>query len=239
MHYHCEIVLPPCEDVENAIASIMEPFDESPSEPNEDHDRQHAFWDWHVLGGRFAGVKAEQAYDKAKLDEFYQWCTDEKVTVSGLQCGKQELKPATQIPKVDAKWNEMFPRQDGKLVACPRFHHSNNQWAHGIEGMIEGDICRVDEALHVTCARVIFAGPSWVCGDKEGDAGSYTGPLKAEHMFCEDIWNGVNFVTTNWDGKLSTAIDMYRKHLERYKDEYRRVIEPHDDWQVATVDYHS
>ncbi|GAF91717.1 unnamed protein product, partial [marine sediment metagenome] len=98
MHYHCEIILPPTDAVESAIAEIMAPFDEN----NEDEEtRSPSFWDWYQIGGRWSGSKLTDHFDKDKLKNFHAELENRKVTVSGFQCGKQDISPASQIPMVD------------------------------------------------------------------------------------------------------------------------------------------
>ena len=99
------------------------------------------------------------------------------MTVSGVQCGKHELQPATQIPAVDAKWNEMFP--SGETVKCPLFAHSNDQYGRNDDGTIAGDISSLADSLDVECGRVIFGGPSH-SGDSQWD-----GPLEATFMLSD------------------------------------------------------
>lgn len=235
MHYHCEIVLPPNTDnIAEAVESVMRPFDESPDEEPEDFDSSDAFWDFYVIGGRWAGTKLIASYDPEKIKEFRQWLADEGVTVSGVQCGKQELRPAEQIPKVDAKWNEMFPPKDGIAAPCPMFQHSNDQYGKRGRGMIKGDICSLADAMKVTCERVIFAGPSY-----DFEAKDWAGPPGATFMLCDSTWNGVNHMQIKWDGRIGSAFEQFKDKLKHCKDTYRQAVEPQDDWITVTVDYHS
>lgn len=224
MHHHMEIVMPPTKDIEGAVARILKQFDENlPAE-----DRNHAFWDWYVIGGRFAGHKFIASFDEAKIDEFYEWLNTEKITVSSLQSGKQALKPETQIPKVDAKWNEMFPSQTP--VACPLFQHSNDQYAKNgkLSGTLPDDVCLLmDVPERLLCQRVIIASPN------------YKDEVEAEFMLVDDAWNGVSYMKVDWDGKLSTALAKCREKMKNYKPEYVEKHSPQDDWLVVTVDYHS
>ena len=234
MHYHCEIILPSdVDDVESAIASIMEPFNENGDPTDDDYYPSNSFWDWYVIGGRFAGAKQMAKYDAEKVEEFHKWCDDEGVTVSGLQCGKQTLEPSSQIQKVDAKWNEMFPSGD-RITACPIFSHSNDQYGRVASGTIDGDIGPLSEAMRQSCSRVIIASRSMGL-----DSFEYTGPYRAEHMICDSTWNGVNFMNTDWDGRVETAIDSFKKRLENWKEAHRERVTPTDDWIAVTVDYHS
>lgn len=226
MHYHLEIVLPPDhENLEEAVAAVLAPFDE-----NVEENRQ-PFWDWWVIGGRYAGQKLLAGLDQSKVTEFYQWMKDEGVTVSGFVAGKQELSPKDQIPKVDAKWREMFPQS--KQETCPLFNHSNDQYGRVGESTIRGDISKLGESpADLECERVIFAGREW-----EDDG--WTGRIRPVFMLSRDWWNGVNHLNSDWDGKVSTAIERWRKHMESYAHRYRLIHEPNDEWIVVTVDYHS
>lgn len=231
MHYHCEIVIPPTTDIEAAIASVMEPFNEQPKDPEE--STKHTFWDFWVIGGRWAGRKLLAQCDQEKLKAFYAWLSEEKITVAGVQFGKQEISPAQQIPKVDAKWNEMFPSAQPR--PCPIFRHSNNQHGDGLSGTLPHDVQRLsDVSPELKCSRVIFAKPSF-----ESKTNEHTGPLEASFMLVESAWNGCNHMPVQWDGKLTTALAKYRESFRTHRDEYAAKIDPKDDWLVVTVDYHS
>lgn len=230
MHYHCEIVIPPTRDIEGAIQSVLAQFNEN-AEGEDGSD--YAFWDFWVIGGRWAGHKLLAKYDKAKMDAFHEWMTAEKITVSSLQAGKQELSPASQISKVDAKWNEMFPSETH--ISCPLFNHSNDKYADGLRGTLPSDISKLsDVSSTLECSRVIFAKPSYESSSKD-----HTGPLEAAFMLCDSQYNGCNYMKIDWDGKFSTAVVQYRDSLKNYKEEYAAKISPTDDWLAVTVDYHS
>ncbi len=53
MHYHLEIILPPTEDIEKAIAEILQQFDEN------EEENTNSFWDWYQIGGRYTGCHDE------------------------------------------------------------------------------------------------------------------------------------------------------------------------------------
>lgn len=234
MHYHCEIILPPnTADIVAAVELVMRPFGENRGS-DEDYDisSKHAFWDFYKIGGRMAGTKHKASLDQDKLATFCEWLTAEKITVSAVRCGKPELSPASQIPRVDAKWNEMFP--SGTPMACALFAHSNNQYGEGTDGTIAGDIGKLGDALKVKCERVIFAGPSYNPETKELD-----GPMEATFMVAEDAWNGVNHMPVAWDQTVGGALEQFRQSLKTYRYEYRARIQPTDDWIAVTVDYHS
>ena len=212
MHYHLEVIMPPTDDVEGAIKKILAPFDEDAE------DARHALWDWYQIGGRFAGSKAEARFPKEKMDAFHAWMKQEKITVSGLQWGKQELSPASQIEKVDAKWREMF----GVTGPCSLFLHSNKN-----HGALPGDICELKYAMYCSAHRVIIAGPS------------YDGSIEATYMVAQSEWNGVSHIETKWDGTIRSALEAFTERAKSYKDEWREKIMPHDDWISVTVDYHN
>jgi hypothetical protein len=226
MHTHSEIVIPPTTDIEAAVAQIMRPFDE-----NLDRDDEHrlpSFWDFYVIGGRFAGHKLLASYDKAKIDAFYEWLTAEKVTVSSLQAGKQKLSPESQEAKVDAKWNEMFPSEHP--IKCPVFAHSNDQYSKGMDGVLPDDVMLLmDVPASLTMSRIIFAEHSY----------KNDGTIEPEFMLIDDAWNGCNYMKTAWDGTFGTALSQYREKFKHMSDEAKARKMPQDNWLVVTVDSHS
>lgn len=225
MHYHCEIIMPKTADISKSIEEILLPFSEN-DEENENHSGR-SFWDSFVIGGRWAGAKERCTYPAALLEKFYVKMKENKITVSGLQAGKQSIEPKSQIPLVDEIWNEFFPTEAGEIVACPLFAHSNNQYDSN--DLLSCDICRVDEIPEkLTCSRIIIAGPTY---DDNG--------MEATFMLCDSMWNGVNHVDTTWDGKALSAITDWSKKLENYNKEYAEKFSPMEDWICVTVDYHS
>jgi hypothetical protein len=226
MHHHLEIVMPPTDRIEDAVGSVMARFDENGK------DTHRAFWDWWVIGGRWAGTKRMARYDKEKLDAFDKWGLEEGLTVSGFQAGKPELNPKSQIAKVDAKWQEMFPSDPP--IPCPLFAHSNNQYDHGAGGRLPEDVALLrDVSRTLTMSRVIIAGPKSYL-----EEGETPGP-EATFMLVDEEWNGTNHMKVAWDGTLGGALDAFKKHIEHYRPEYAETITPKDDWLVVTVDYHS
>ena len=232
-HHHLEIIMPPTENISAAVDLIMKKFHECPDttgmdedeKSNADYDVRYAFYDWYVIGGRWAGSKMMAKYDPKKLEDFYKWLTDEKVTVSGVRAGKEELSPASQIPKVDKKWNEMFPSD--KFVACPIFNHSNDQYGTRGESTIDGDICKLSEiSPSLTASRVIIANTEY------DPTNSFSNP--AAFMVTDSYYNGVNWSDSKWNGKVVTALKMYDEHVKIFKKQV-----PTEDWLVVTVDYHS
>lgn len=209
MHYRLEIVMPPTEDVKAAIEQIMAPFDEN------GEYRNHAFWDYWLIGGRWSGSKIKALLGDDRIRKFNDLLVEKRVTVSGVQCGKYTLEPASQIAEVDALWCEHFP--DSPIKQCPLFDH------------YKGDVMRLDEIpKDLEAGHVIVAGP-----DHTGEG------LEATYMIQDEAWNGVTYVKSEWDGKVSTAIEMHLKRIESYRPEYIEKSTPKPDWLVVTVDYHS
>lgn len=216
MHYHAEIIMPPTNNVEAAVESIMAPFDEN---NNDENSSSHRFWDWYEIGGRWSGHKAQTKLGAARIDAFMEKLRSMSITVSGIQFGKQELQPASQIDTVDALWRAEFP--ESGIDKCPLFKHSGS--------LIFGDVCKLSEIPeNLTAVRVIIARPE----DKFG-------PARAEYMMQEDFWNGCTHVRSTWDMRVSTALDDYKSRIKQYTDEYREKISPRCDWLCVTIDYHS
>lgn len=222
MHYQLEIVMPPTDDVKTAVTEIMKPWKEG----NDDDDACPAqFWDWWVIGGRFAGAKFLARFEKSKIDAFYAALKEKGVTVAGLQCGKQELKPESQISMVDDLWNQMFPETEGR--SCPLFAHSNDQYSS--ESLLPDDVCRLsDIPAHLEAERVIIAAPGY-----EGKG------IEAVFMISRDHWNGCNHVKSDWDGTFAQAVEKFTGKLNGDAEQYVARCTPRDDWFVVTVDYHT
>lgn len=219
MHFHMEIVMPPTDDVEAAIAQIMEPFNEC-GEDEDGHCNSNAFWDWYVVGGRWSGHKDEAKFDKSQLEAFNAALHDRKVTVSGVQCGKQDLQPESQIPMVDALWREMFP--ESGLDVCPLFGHSPRT--------LPTDICTLANMPEgLTASTAIVAGPSYSDESK----------MRACYLIQDRMWNGVTHIDTKWDGKISSMIAAHLEKLKHCREEWKAKNTPQPDWLVVTVDYHS
>src|ERR1700756_1074148 len=169
MHYHLEIVMPPTDDVNAAVTQILAPFDEN-AETSEYHSTNHAFWDFWNIGHRWSGAKLMAVLGKDRISDFHATLTKAGITVSGLQFGKQTLKPSDQAEKVNMMWRDAFP--DSPVRECPIFDNYKGDY---------GDVmplrdCRQD----MTCDHVIIAGPKY---DRSG--------LEAKYMVMESVWNGV------------------------------------------------
>jgi len=222
MHFICEIVIPPTDNIEESVKQVLSQYCEH---GDGEETNSNAFWDWYVIGGRFAGQKILSGFDKEKLKSFYDEMKEKKVTVSGFQAGKQSLEPKEQIPLVDEMWKKHFPDFDGEH--CPLFDHSNDQYSESMNG----DVMKFSDVpnQHV-CGRIIFAKPSY--GDDE--------KLMAGYMLVDRIWNGANYQDTDFlDSTFGKAKEMFFQSIKNYKPEYAKKITPTDDWLVVTVDCHS
>lgn len=220
MHYHLEIIMPPTDDVEGQITNIMAEYDEK-AESTDDFDANpHAFWDFWVIGGRWAGRKLEATLDSAKLERFMDELKFRKVTCSGFQAGKQSLSPESQIPMVDALWVEYFP--ESGVSVCPLFAHSNDQYDSSSN--LPGDICKVSEVPeNLSCSHVLIARESY---RKDGTYAAAT-------MRQTSVWNGCNLEKTDFDGTVKQAVCDFNEKIPNSERHIK------DDWLCVTVDYHS
>src|SRR4051812_29260376 len=118
MHYVAEVLIPPTENIPEAIKQVFDSLrrrDEN-DEPYDIGD----WWDWYVIGGRWSGNKLLATLDPKKLEEFEETLQGMNLTVAGLVAGKQELRPVSQEVQVDALWRETFPGRGDK---CLLFKH--------------------------------------------------------------------------------------------------------------------
>jgi len=223
MHYHLEIIMPPTDDIERSVEEILREYSEN-YEDEEGEENPHAFWDFYVIGGRWAAVKITQKFEGKKLDEFHKALDAMKLTVSAMQCGKQELKPSNQIPEVDKLWQEHFP-EGGKV--CPLFNHYNDQYKNTIGFPDIMELEDIPENLHAS--RVIIAKEHWQDKDK----------LEIGFMIEDSYWNGINHIDSNWKGGVLDAVKMWKGQLNGYKEEFKQKNKPQEDWLVVTIDYHT
>jgi hypothetical protein len=216
MHYHAEIIMPPTDDVKAAVATIMAEFDENANPNDENVSPKNAFWDWYVIGGQWSGQHITQLLGE-RLNAFYEELDRQGVTVSGLQMGKPTLNPASQRAFVDALWVEAFPESPMKV--CPLFDHYKGN---------AGDVMPLSEvAPTLHCDHAIIVTP--------GSGNN----IRPAFMIARNVWNGVNYVKTTWDGTIGDALRMHADRLKNAKPEYIAEQTPGPDWLIVTVDYHS
>lgn len=215
-HYHLEIIMPPTDDVEAAVKRILAPFDEN--ERDNEEARGHPFWDYWLIGGRWSGSKMLSIIGENREAKFRKALHEAHITVSGLQFGKPTLQPASQIETVNRMWNAMFP--DAPIKVCPLFDNYKGD---------DGDVMPLSGVPRdMKCSHLIVAGPDY----KE------EGP-EAVFMIRDDMWNGVNYVSSTWDGTIGGGLLMASKQLANFNPEYAAKRTPADDWLAVTVDYHS
>lgn len=220
MHYHLEVIMPPTNDVESSLKEILDPYySEYEDEDGDNYMSRYAFYDYYVIGGRWSGYKLEAMLGFEKIKEFRDILQDEGITVSGLVFGKETLSPSSQIKKVNHLWNNFFP--ESPVKQCPFFDNYKSDY---------GDIMQFKEIpKDLTAARLIIARKPWDEEDK----------LKAEFMYTNEIWNGVTWQNTTWDGNVQNAIEKHLKRVNQSTDEYKEKAKPKDDWICVTVDYHN
>lgn len=216
MHEHIEVIIPPNEDVEKAVEKVMAPFDEK------SEDAPHPWWDFYVIGGRWSGQKLIQQLGEGHVDAFQEELQRRGTTVSGIQFGKPELSPSSQIPEIDRLWKEWFPEWTGEH--CPLFQHYNDQYQNT---PVYGDVMPIRDVRYpLTCEKVLIA------------EYGFRGELDAGFLVQGEIWNGCNHEATEWDGTLGHALKMHRERLEKMAERYRENNEVTLDWQAVTVDIH-
>lgn len=217
MHYHLEIVMPPTDNVEAALAQILDPFYKG-LDRDDKNANGHPFWDFWDIGGRWSGAKVQAMFSEERMQAFNAALSAAKVTVSGLVFGKEELSPSDQIPAVDALWCQHFP--ESPVKQCPLFQHYTGN---------VGDVMRFAEIpVGLTAHHVIVAGPHYK-GEK----------LEAAYMIQDEMWNGVTHVKSDWDGKVRSAIEKHLERIKSYRPDYIEKVTPQPDWLVVTIDYHS
>lgn len=220
MHYLLEVIMPPTSDVSAALDQILMPFSECGHDEDGEPNR-YAFFDYFQIGGRWSGSKMEAMIGEERVAAFREELVRREVTVSNVQFGKPELRPASQCEMVDALWQEWFP--DCGFNKCPLFKHSG-------EGELPLDVCKVSKLPpEYKAHRVIVAGQEYDNASK----------LRAAFMWARDVWNGVSGQETTWDGKVAGALSKYRESVSTYRADYAAKMMPGDDWLVVSVDYHS
>jgi len=211
MHSHIEIIIPPCSNVAEAVDKVMK--------GTCDDEDECGWWDWYVIGGRWSGEKEQCSYDKKAIKAFNEEMNENKITISALICGKEEISPASQIPIVDAIWRKHFP---GRGDVCPFFAHGRNQYKR--DGYPSDVCCVKDIHPDLTSSRVVIA-----IQRPEG--------LKAVYMLVQEIWNSISWQETLWKGNVLDALKMYAEFRKERNHEYYQEVR--QDWLAVTVDIHN
>ena len=231
MHERLELILPSwVQDFDKAIKEVMDPFQErhEDEEGGTGFSDRHSFWDWWVVGGRWAGIKPLEGLDKKKVDEFWDWLGDAKITISGLQWGKPTLDPPEQKSVVEAEWHKRFP--GWRLQHCPIFDYSNPN-----RDSLPDDIMRLKDVHEdLLCSRVILAGPEHVF-EKGWPVG---GKLGAQYMVSDTLYNGVNWEPGLWNKTLKHALALAKLYAKNINPEFAETFLPIPESWVVTVDYH-
>lgn len=212
MHTHCELIMPPTDDVEGEVSKILAPWAED-ADIGEGESSRYAFWDYYEIGGRWAGSKILATLDKTKISEFYKELHNRKVTQGAFIAGKPELKPEDQQESVDALWRDMFP--ESGIDKCPLFQHCGDRLSKDIDTL-------ANLPAILSCHHVIIAAN-----------------CKIITMYEESIYNGVNHQKTTWDGTVQGALTLFAEYSSGFRDEYREKVTPKPDWLVVTIDYHN
>ena len=130
------------------------------------------------------------------------------------------------VKEILAPFNERIPYDADSGVGGHSFYdyYSIESWQNSDKEKVRkfSELSPEDSAW-----RVIIAGP-----DIYGDT-------VANFMISRKIWNGVGFIPVAWDGQLSSAIEMWKKEAEGWRDEWHKRLIPSEDWLVVSVDYHS
>jgi hypothetical protein len=188
MHAIAEIVIPQTADVPASIEQVMGYFK---GEEGEDRSSWFDFW---VIGGRYSGHKLEARIGQTRIAQFSKMLNEKQFTVSSFTMGKPDLKPASQIPEVDALWREWFPGCGEKCVFLSHYH---DQYGHS--GINPVDVCSVGDCPeNLKCERLIIAGPLCMC-DKAGQ-------IVPKKMLATSLWNGVDWQDTLFDGMVKPKL---------------------------------
>lgn len=233
MHAHLEIILPSGANIEQDVATLMEPFCEILKDGEEDEDAisKYAFWDWYTIGGRWSGNKVEVMIDKKRMADFRKELVKRKIMVSTFQAGKPSITTPEQVQEVDELWRSWFPKS--RLDNCPLFAHSQGKNIEWPNIMLLSEVLRKIPDLG---AERVMIGKNYTYDD---------GPkLRCSTMQVREVYNGSDWQRTSWDGKVKSALELHRN--DRYP-EYERVPSDLKDWVnlympnavVVTVDYHS
>ena len=218
MHYHLEVVVPFTETFKNNIRESLEKA-LAPFGP----DGDICLWDYFKIGGRYSGSKliASIPDHESRLNDFYEELKKRKITVSFIRAGKDSLEPKFQEKEVDALWQEMFP---GFGDVCPIFEHAGQ--------ILPMDVCSFSKVPPCLKSNsVLILTPSL----EENQERFY----KPSFLIQDQVWNGVNFIKTQWNTTFSHALKLYKEKNKSFPKEIQKWMTPDETWYCITVDYHS
>ncbi len=115
MHYYCLVLIPNDGDPEAHVRRLLEPYSEHID------DNEKSFWDWWVIGGRWAGHL--DGYDPNADQKNWEWC--EFCQRTGI---RTDLGPAKPCNACTHPPNDKLPT--GKRVKWPTdraAHHGDVQ----------------------------------------------------------------------------------------------------------------
>lgn len=217
MHYHLEIIMPPTDDVDAAVKTILEPFNE---QADEEGRSRGAFYDWYQIGGRWTGYHDGYEPDKDPANfELCDICNGTGFRSDALGQQARRTAPSYTCNACGER------KEDGTYTHGEQGPGKRLKWATQWKNHA-GDISTLGNLKDdASCYRVIIAGNGH-------------GRLEATYMLEQRVWNGVTYHNTKWDGNLKYALSAFGEHLKTYRKEFADKITPNSDWLVVTVDYH-
>ena len=210
MHERLEVIIPPCEDAEEAVKKAMAPFREGGRDQYGERNL-HTFWDSYHIGGQYSGIKLTENLGEDRLVDFYEAMNEMRVNVHMLRAGKKRIADE-DVARVNALWQKHFPDSPHKV--CPMYENAGYTLA--------GDVMLLGEVPDARPRQMLIA-------DAQG---------RALYRLQTEIWNSSNWQVTAWDGSLMTGISDWIAHASYYHEDCWDRIIPTADRLVVTVDYH-
>ena len=217
---HLEVVIPPTDDVETAVADAMATFHVT-------NDRcTDRFWESYVIGGRWSSVKLESMLEASRFQSFMDDLDRYPVEADVSPGELPKIVRPRDRRKVDRVWRKWFPTLS--VDVCPYFQHFQARYSGRA---VWPNVVKVGELGPVLRAsRTLIVVPTSI-----GDLNA-TGPVVFA-LFIAGVTGGRD---APWDGDVNRAI---REHGEmcRASDGAGKfdLVAPVDDWLVVTVDYSS